>query len=182
MKIIVGLGNPGQQYENTRHNIGFAIVDQLHSHFDFPQFSFHKKFNAETSEGISPLHADKLLLVKPQTFMNLSGSCVRAILDFYKLTPDDIIIIQDDIDLEIGTFKIATDSRSAGHNGVQNIIDTLGTQKFARLRIGIGATPTDESSCKLGVHDFVLGKFFPEENEKNNHLFANILEALKKLL
>ena len=182
MKLIIGLGNPGKQYENTRHNIGFEIVDKLQCLFNFPGFSFNKKFSAEISEGTYPPYEDKIILVKPQTFMNLSGISVRSLLDFYKLAPEDIIIIQDDIDIEIGTFKIATDSRSAGHNGVQNIINALGTQKFTRLRIGIGATTTDSPSCRMGVHDFVLGTFSEEENEKNNAIFEKIVEALKKLL
>ena len=133
--IIAGLGNPGEKYDDTRHNIGFAMVDKLQEHWNFPAFGFNKKFQAEVSEGN---HASqKLLLLKPQTFMNLSGAAVRAILDFYKLTPADIIVIQDDIDIALGTFKVATDSRSAGHNGVQNIIDQLGTQQFTRLRLGV---------------------------------------------
>jgi PTH1 family peptidyl-tRNA hydrolase len=114
--------------------------------------------------------------------MNLSGVSVRAILDFYKLTPEDIIVIQDDIDIEIGNFRIATDSRSAGHNGVQNIIDTLGTQKFTRIRIGVGAATTDSPSCKIGAHDFVLGKFSDEENEKIEKIFDAMLDELKKFL
>jgi peptidyl-tRNA hydrolase, PTH1 family len=180
MKIIVGLGNPGSQYENTRHNIGFAMMDRLQRFFGFPDFSFNKKFNAEISEGIYV--SDKIILVKPQTFMNLSGVSVRALIDFYKLTPDDIIVIQDDIDIEIGTYRIAADSRSAGHNGIQNIIDTLGTQKFKRLRIGIGATAVDSPACRIGAHDFVLGKFSEEEKKKIDQIFDAMLEELKKLL
>lgn len=184
MKIIVGLGNPGQQYENTRHNVGFAMIDKLQDYFNFPQFGFNKKFNAEISEGIYKPQTknQKLLLMKPQTFMNLSGVCVRAILDFYKLTPEDIIVVQDDIDLEIGTLRVATDSRSAGHNGVQNIIDLLGTQKFTRLRIGIGATTTDSTACRLGVHDFVLARFSPEENKKLDELQDAVKKTLGELL
>jgi PTH1 family peptidyl-tRNA hydrolase len=195
MKIIIGLGNPEEKYNDTRHNVGFAVLDKIQAEFNFPEFSFNKKFNAEISSGtieiaeakpprggLASKHSAEILLVKPQTFMNLSGESVRAILDFYKLAPEDIIVIQDDIDIEIGTFKLATDSRSAGHNGVQNIIDQLGTQKFVRLRIGIGATTTDEPSCRLGAHDFVLGKFSKEEEKKINSLFAEILGAIKKLL
>lgn len=182
MKIIVGLGNPGEKYNSTRHNIGFAMLDKIQAEFGFPAFAFNKKFNAEISSGDYQLQTTnhKLILVKPQTFMNLSGESVRAILDFYKLTPEDIVVIQDDIDIEIGTFKLASDSRSAGHNGVQNIIDQLGTQKFIRLRIGVGATTTDEPACRLGAHEFVLGRFSKEEIEKIDHLSEEILEAIKK--
>jgi PTH1 family peptidyl-tRNA hydrolase len=114
--------------------------------------------------------------------MNLSGVTVRSILDFYKLNANDIIVIQDDIDIAIETYKIATDSRSAGHNGVQNIIEQLGTQKFTRLRIGIGAVTTDEPACRLGAHDFVLGKFSAEEKTKLKNLIPKIISEIKKLL
>lgn len=180
MKIIVGLGNPGQEYANTRHNIGFDMVDKIQQEFGFPTFEFNKKFNAEISKG--NIDNTEALLVKPQTFMNLSGVAVRNILDFFKLTPDDIIVIQDDIDIAIGTYKIATDSRSAGHNGVQNIIDQLGTQKFKRIRIGIGTTTTEEPSCRLGAHDFVLDKFSDEENDNLKKISDDILDEIKKLL
>jgi len=184
MKIIIGLGNPGAKYNNTRHNIGFAILDKLQQEFSFPEFEFNKKFNAEISSGdYQPKTTNqKLILIKPQTFMNLSGTSVRAILDFYKLTAEDIIVIQDELDLALGKFKIATDSSSAGHNGVQNIIDQLGTQKFKRVRIGLGKVTTDEPSCRLGAHDFVLGKFSAEEQEKIETISADITREIKKLL
>lgn len=179
MKLIIGLGNPGKQYENTRHNAGFILLDKIQKDFSFSEFKLEKKFDAEISGGILhyPLlpsgegarRADegrKALLIKPQTFMNLSGESVRKILEFYKLSPADIVVIHDDLDIKLGTFKIATNSSSAGHNGVQNIIDTLGTQEFQRLRIGIGQETTDEPSCRIGAHDFVLGKFSTEELEK----------------
>lgn len=180
MKLIIGLGNPGQEYTSTRHNIGFAIVDKLQREFAFPEFEFNKKFNAEISKGA--ITATEVLLIKPQTFMNLSGTTVRNILDFYKLTAADIVVIHDDIDIAIGTYKIATDSRSAGHNGVQNIIDQLGTQKFVRLRLGVGAVTTDELSCRLGAHEFVLGKFSPEEQAQLAMIEKTILEEIKSLL
>ena len=184
MKIIVGLGNPGQEYTNTRHNVGFTMLDKIQQEFGFPDFEFNKKFNAEISTGVYKLRTtnQKLILVKPQTFMNLSGTAVRSLLDFFKLTPDDIIVIQDDLDLALGTYKIATDSRSAGHNGVQNLIDQLGTQKFTRLRIGIGETTTDEPLCRLGAHDFVLDKFSETETEKLKKISDDILNEIKKLL
>ena len=114
--------------------------------------------------------------------MNLSGETVRVILDFYKLTADDIVVIQDDLDIELGTYRIATNSRAAGHNGVQNIIDQLGTQKFKRLRIGIGKATIDEPSCRLGAHDFVLGKFTFTESGKITQLLPEIISEIKKLL
>ena len=181
MKIIVGLGNPGKQYEGTRHNIGFAIIDNLRQEFGFPEFESNKKFNAEISKN----HIGQIetLLAKPQTFMNLSGESVQAVLDFYKLSPEDIVVIHDDLDIASGKYKVAQDSSSAGHNGVQNIIDKLGTQKFKRIRIGVGEETAEGAiKCRLGAHDFVLGKFTPEEKEKISAIEKNILEEIKKLL
>jgi len=183
-KIIIGLGNPGKKYAGTRHNAGFEIIDQLKKAWGFSEFEFNKKFDAEISEGIYKLQATsyKLLLVKPRTFVNLSGEAVRSILDFYKLTPDDIIIIHDDLDIALGKFKIATDSSSAGHNGVQNIIDKLSTQKFKRVRIGIGEEVSSALTCHIDAHDYVLGKFSDEELGKMKKISGNILDAIKKLL
>ena len=181
MKLIIGLGNPGKEYLNTRHNLGFLFVDKLQKELRLSDFANNSKFNSEIAEGF--YGEDKILLVKPQTFMNLSGEAVRKILDFYKLTPADLIVIHDEIDLPSGKFKIATDSSSAGHNGVQNIIDQIGTQTFKRVRIGIGETTADGTpSCRLGVHDFVLGKISAEELEKLASIEKEILSEIQKLL
>lgn len=191
MILLIGLGNPEKKYENTRHNAGFMLLDKIQTAFELPAFEFNKKFNAEISEGNYKLPASpaggkaisyKLFLVKPQTYMNLSGTAVKAILDFYKLTPDDIIIIHDDIDIPLGKYKIATDSSSAGHNGVQNIIDQLGTQKFRRIRIGVGQSVGEALVCRLNAHDFVLEKFTASELETIEKISEDILEEIKKLL
>lgn len=181
MKLIIGLGNPGKEHENTRHNLGFLLVDKLQKEFGFPDFSLNNKFSSETSEG--NYNGNKILLAKPQTFMNLSGTAVKKILDFYKLTPDDLIVIHDDLDIPAGKYKLATDSSSAGHNGVQNIIDQLGTQVFRRVRIGIGETQDGETiACRLEAHNFVLGKISSEESEKINSIEKEILSEIQKLL
>ena len=180
MNILIGLGNPEKKYELTRHNAGFMLLDKIQKTLDFPDFEFNKKFNAEISKN--NLEEKEILLAKPQTYMNLSGTAVKAILDFYKLSPNDIIVIHDDIDIPLGKYKIATDSSSAGHNGVQNIIDQLGTQKFRRIRIGIGQEKEGALVCRLGVHDFVLEKFTPEELETIEKISEDILEEIKKLL
>ena len=187
MKILIGLGNPEKKYEFTRHNAGFMLLDKLQSKWEFPAFEFNKKFNAEISKSKLPLlnkerAGGEVVLAKPQTFMNLSGTAVKAILDFYKLSPDDILVIHDDIDIPLGKYKIATDSSSAGHNGVQNIIDQLGTQKFHRVRIGLGQEKEGALVCRLGVHDFVLEKFTPQELEKIKKISEDILDEIKKLL
>jgi len=176
MKIIIGLGNPEEKYFETRHNVGFAFLDKLQKDLNFPEFSLENKFKAAISKD------KEIILAKPQTFMNLSGDAVKAILDFYKLTPADIVVIHDDLDVRIGDYKVATDSRSAGHNGVQNIIDNLGTQEFTRIRIGVGQDQDGVLACRLDAHDFVLGKFSKEELEKIKSIEENILEEIRNLL
>ncbi len=180
MKLIIGLGNPGNKYDQTRHNIGFAFLDYLKQSRNFPEFELNKKFNAEISKAT--MEEKEAILVKPQTFMNLSGESVSAILAFYKLSPADIIVIHDDLDIATGKYKIATDSSSAGHNGVENIIEKLGTQKFNRIRIGIGKTIDGTLSCMLGAHDYVLQKFPEEEDKIIKELFPEIEEKIKNLL
>jgi PTH1 family peptidyl-tRNA hydrolase len=181
MILIVGLGNPGKEYENTRHNLGFIFADKLQKELGFSEFSANKKFDAEIAEG--NYAGNKIILTKPQTFMNLSGEAVRKIMDFYKLTPEDILVLHDEIDLPAGKYRLATDSSSAGHNGVQNIIDQIGTQAFKRVRIGIGQdTATGDPSCRLGAHDFVLGKISSEELEKISAIEKEILSEIQKLL
>lgn len=169
MHLIIGLGNPGKQYEKTRHNAGFIILDALREKWDFPEFQFSKKFNAEISEGIKsevkpPIGGltSRILLVKPQSFMNRSGQVVRAIMDFYKLTPEDITVIHDDLDIDLGSFKISTDTSAGGHNGVQSIVEALGTQQFKRIRIGIEGAERKKSRTVSG-EAFVLQDFSDEE-------------------
>jgi peptidyl-tRNA hydrolase, PTH1 family len=185
MKIIVGLGNPGKEYIDTRHNIGFEIVEKIKNDWNFSPWEFNKKFNAEISTGDYKLKTtnQKLLLIKPQTFMNLSGEAVQSILAFYKLVPDDIIVIHDDLDIPVGKYKIATDSSSAGHHGVEDIIEKIGTQKFKRVRIGIGEAAKENTvKCRLGAHDYVLDKFSEDETKKIADIEPAILNELKKLL
>lgn len=180
MKIIVGLGNPGQKYLSTRHNLGFIFLDKLREKWSLPDFRLENKFNAELSQG--ELAGQKVLLAKPQNFMNLSGETVKKILAFYKLGVDDLLVIHDDIDIFCGKFKLATDSTSAGHNGVQNIIDNLGTKKFARLRIGIKNELPDEERNQMEVSDFVLGRLTVIELEKIIAIENTIIEELEKIL
>lgn len=180
MKLIIGLGNPGKQFDNTRHNAGFLAIDKLQESWDFPAFEFNKKFNAELSK--SELNNHELLLVKPQTFMNLSGETVQGLLDFYKLTPEDIIVLHDDLDISTGKYKIATDSSSAGHNGVQDIIDKIGTQKFLRIRIGIRQEVSNAPVCRIDAKKFVLQKISSEELEKIEEVLKEVEKETIKLL
>lgn len=174
MKLIVGLGNPGKKYEKTRHNIGFRVLDKMAN-----GFKFEKKFNAEISVGNEDLRSKKIIFAKPQTFMNNSGEAVLAISKFYKIDPIDIIVIHDELDLKFGKIKESFGSRSAGHNGVQSIIDRLDTKDFTRIRFGIGPTPE-----KIPSEKFVLQKFSKdEEKELKNlipHLLDNFLLHIKK--
>lgn len=157
MLIIIGLGNPGKKYEKTRHNIGFMILDKLLADLELAGWAANKKFHAEIAEG--KINKEKILLLKPQTFMNNSGQAVAAAAKFYKIKPANIWVVHDDLDLPLGKMKIQRDRSAAGHNGVQSIIDSLGTQDFVRFRVGIApAKPTKKSGA-----DFVLSKFSPAE-------------------
>lgn len=187
MKLIIGLGNPGKKYEKTRHNAGFLGADFLRKEWGFAPFVSDKKMLAEISNGV--INNEKVLIVKPQTFMNHSGESVQALLQFYKLSPSDIAIIHDDLDIALGKFKVATASRAAGHNGVQNIIDTLGTQKFLRVRLGIGKPTGNDvnelngaTDDRLPSHDFVLQNFSPEELTELTKLFPEVKENLISLI
>ncbi|MEI8103582.1 MAG: aminoacyl-tRNA hydrolase [Candidatus Moraniibacteriota bacterium] len=189
MKLIIGLGNPGKEYTCTRHNVGFLMAEYLRSQWSFPDFSLNKKFSAEISEGLLGPEKlrlgvnEKIILVKPNTFMNLSGVAVRALLDFYKLSPADIFVIQDELDIPFGTYRLAIDSSAAGHNGIKNIIEHLGTQTFTRLRIGLSQRKPDEPCpYKNFAHDFVLDRFTPEEETALETLFPTLEQEVKKFI
>ncbi len=175
MKLIIGLGNPGKEYINNRHNAGFLFLDFLQQQYKLPEFSYSKKFNADTTEGF--IGDTKYLLAKPQTFMNCSGHSVRAIIDFFKMTPQDIIVVADDLDIEIGTYKISHNSSSAGHNGVQHIIDLLGTQNFTRLRIGVEKTGGRESRGEITGNKFVLQNFSKNEHRLLQNTFEHFIKS-----
>ena len=174
MKLIIGLGNPGEKYQQTRHNVGFVFVEALQKKYKFPDFSYNKKFFADIAEGC--IECKKIILVKPQTFMNHSGKSVQALIDFYKITPHDIIVVHDDLDIEIGDYKVSTDTRAAGHNGVQNIIDTLGTQDFVRIRIGAEKLGGRSERGKISGEKFVLAQFDDDESTA----LQNVCEKIMK--
>lgn len=170
MKIIVGLGNPGKAYENTRHNAGFIAVDMICDQLN-GSFSLNKKFNSLVAE--IKTGKTKTILLKPQTYMNESGLPVRAILDFYKTGPESLVVFQDDKDIGIGQSKIQTDRSSAGHNGIKSIIEHLGTKNFLRVRLGIKPeTPIADTA------DFVLSKFSSSEKKL---LVSAIKESMQKI-
>jgi peptidyl-tRNA hydrolase, PTH1 family len=156
MKLVVGLGNPGPKYAGTRHNVGFDVLDRLAA--TAPGSTVWTKLQAELCD--ITLGTEKLLLAAPQTFMNLSGRAVRELVDFYKLTPQDLLVVCDDLNLEPGRVRLRSSGSSGGQKGLQNIIQHLGTQEFARLRIGIGRPPG-----RMDAAAYVLQRFTDSERE-----------------
>lgn len=177
MKLIIGLGNPGEKYKKTRHNAGFLAVDKLVSSIKYQVLSTQSKFKTEISQGL--LDNEKVILVKPQTFMNESGKAVRAVLDYYKIKPEDIIVIHDDLDIPLGEYKISKNKNSGGHKGVQSVIDSLGTKDFTRIRIGI---EIQNLPHKIPTEKFVLEKFGKEEIGIIESVIEKIAEEIVKLL
>ncbi len=180
MKLIVGLGNPGKTYAKTRHNFGFIVLDALHKKLQeegINNWELSKKFNAQVS-GLT-LNNEKIILAKPMTFMNNSGIAVQLLAHFYKITAGDLLVVHDDKDLKLGEIKIQTDRSSAGHNGVQSIIDHLGTQNFTRIRLGVA--PEKESKMK-DTADYVLGKFGLFEKKKVDEVIEKAVEEIIKLI
>ena len=173
MKLIVGLGNPDIQYNNTRHNIGFFYLDLFANKLNC---SFKEKFNGMYSK--IKINNTNVILLKPLTFMNLSGDCVIKFVNYYKINIEDILVIHDDLDLEFGRIKLKENGSSGGHNGIKNIISNLNSENFKRLKIGIG------KNGLIDTKDYVLGKFTEEElkiisgNEKN---ILNILNDYFKI-
>lgn len=158
MKLIVGLGNPGKEYEMTRHNSGFCVLDAIAKdcNVDIAQKKF-KAFIANTNIG-----GEKVILMKPQTYMNLSGEAVQEAMNFYKLTPKDILVIYDDLDLPVGKIRLRAQGSAGGQNGMKNIIRHIGTQEFDRIRVGIG------KDARIPVVDWVLGKIRKDELDDYN--------------
>ena len=168
MKLIIGLGNPGPEYKNTRHNIGFQCLDMLSEKLEAKPFKFEKKFNAQVTEGnfssASPGNAnqEKLLLAKPQTFMNVSGESVQALTQFYKIAPRDLWIIYDDIDLPLGKIRVRNEGSAGTHNGMKSVIEKLGFQNFPRIRVGIESRG-EHAPENQEISSFVLHAFNKEE-------------------
>ena len=162
--VIVGLGNPGSAYENTRHNIGFNVIDAIAQHFDFPNFV--SKFSSLVSSKI--VGANKITLLKPQTYMNLSGEALSKAAHFYKVPSNDIIVIHDDLDLKLAKVKMKIAGGSGGHNGIKSIDQHLGLDYY-RIRIGIGKSLHQE------VSNFVLSKFSKEEDKIIQQLIISLL-------
>lgn len=168
MKLVVGLGNKGREYENTRHNMGFMLVDRYLQYKNITD-KFKEKFNAIYIE--TTINNEKVIFIKPMTYMNNSGIAVRAFVDFYKLNSEDILVISDDLDLDLGKFRLRRNGSSGGHNGLKSIISHLGTDNFKRLRIGI-------SNDKDDVINYVLSKFSKKELNEIDIMFDTLVDVL----
>ncbi len=169
MFLIVGLGNPGRQYENTRHNVGFDAIDFLVDEYRIP--SSGKQHKAMYGKGI--IEGQKVILAKPMTFMNLSGEAVRALVDYYKIDPEtELLVMFDDISLEPGNIRIRKKGSAGGHNGIKSIISHLGTQNFQRIKIGVGEKPKN-----WDLADYVLGTFSKSDRELVDEALGRAVKA-----
>jgi PTH1 family peptidyl-tRNA hydrolase len=176
MQLIVGLGNPEKEYATTRHNTGFLVIDKLIADCG-AETKFDKKANADVAKA--NIDKKRVLLAKPLTYMNNSGIAVRALLDFYKLKPENLIVIHDDKDIPLGETRVQSDRGPAGHNGVKSIIEHLGTQNFIRIRVGVA--PGNQDKIK-DTANFVLGKFTGEEKKKLKKVSENIAKELEQII
>jgi peptidyl-tRNA hydrolase, PTH1 family len=158
LSLIVGLGNPGAKYDHTRHNIGFDLIDRLAKRWQI-SLTEQKRFQGELGEGV--VASQRIRLLKPNTFMNKSGQSVRAVLDWYKLEPQQVLVLYDDMDLPVGKLRIRLSGSAGGHNGMKSLISHLGTQDFLRLRVGI--SKATEAGVAKDTISHVLGKFAPDE-------------------
>jgi len=162
MKLVVGLGNPGKEYNNTRHNIGFMYLDYIFG----DNFTLNKKFNAMEYE--TNINGERVLIIKPLSYMNLSGEVVSKYVNYYKINIYDIVIIQDDLDMDLGRYKLLFNHGDGGHNGIKNIILNLGSREFLRLKIGISKIGTVDKK------DYVLGKFSRDNMKIIDDTFSNL--------
>lgn len=179
MELIAGLGNPGKEYKKTRHNIGFMVLDELREELkieDVSEWSLSDKFNAK----IAGCHigGEKLILAKPMTYMNKSGQAVELIGEYYSLTPENLTVVHDDIDLQFGDIKVQENRSSAGHNGIKSIINRLGTKEFTRMRVGIATDKLEQTDPS----DFVLSKFGWFERSKLKQVLSESTDKLQDII
>ena len=168
MKLIVGLGNPDLKYDNTRHNIGFMLIDYI---FGRDNFVVNKKMNA--MEYITNINGEKIVVIKPTTYMNLSGDAVIKYMNFYKIDVSDLMVIQDDLDMPLGNIKLMCNRGDGGHNGIKDIVLKIGSKNFLRVKIGIG------KSDLIDTKDYVLGKFRLEDRKILDDVFVRLRDIVK---
>ena len=174
MFLIAGLGNPGRQYEKTRHNMGFDTIDELIDRHRIPQGGITHK----AMYGKGMIAGEKVLAVKPLTYMNLSGEAIREYVNYYKMDPEtELIVIYDDIDLDPGQIRIRKKGSAGGHNGIKSIIAQIGTQNFYRIKVGVGAKPKG-----WDLADYVLGRFSSEERELVDKAICDAADAVEMIL
>lgn len=181
MKLIVGLGNPGEKYAMVRHNLGFTVLDEFawKCTIDNVQFTIDQKFKSEITK------AGDLIFAKPLTYMNNSGMAVRLLVDYYKIEPADVIIIHDELDLPLGKIKVRIGGAAAGHHGVESVIKALGTDKFIRVRLGIGNLKTKSAERKavhVSAEKFVLEPFMHSEKSQVKHMLKQAIKSLQILI
>jgi len=174
MILFVGLGNPGKEYEKARHNAGFLAIEALRERLKFGTFRNEAKFKAEISRG--EFNGKKVILMRPQTFMNLSGEAVQAVKSYYKINPEDVWVVHDDIDLPLGTLRIRTEGSAGTHNGMKSLVQTLSTESFPRFRLGIESRGVIAPAEQDLTH-FVLESFRNEEFPEFERLVERFTEA-----
>lgn len=176
-QLIVGLGNPGPKYDQTRHNIGFEAIDYLAQRWRIP-LSEQRKFQGIFGEGMGR-PGEKIRLLKPLTYMNLSGQSIRAVIDWYKLPPESVLVIYDDMDLPVGKLRLRQSGSAGGHNGMKSTIAHLGTQNFPRLRIGIGSPKAKPTNAEKEVISHVLGRFSVAETKAMKEVLELVTDAIE---
>ncbi len=175
MKLIVGLGNPGLQYEKTRHNIWFVMIDTFVDINKLGSFSYDSKYKSELLTAT--IDDEKVIFCKPQTYMNRSGDAVAPLAQFYKITPKDIIVIHDEIDFVTGRIALKVGWSAAGHNGLKSLIERLGSPDFARIRVGV-----DRPTHNAMVADYVLSTFKPEEKKLLEEKYSEVEKIIETFL
>lgn len=179
MFLIVGLGNPGDKFKNTRHNLGFEVADELRRKLGLPDFESEKKFKSEISQNPG------LILLKPLTFMNVSGMAVSAVAKYFKIEPEEIIVIHDELDLPLGHIKIRLGGSDAGHHGIESVIKMLGSEQFIRVRMGIGnwhAVSGEHKHASFNAEKFVVEQFLPGEKSKVKAMIKRVVKAVEVIL
>lgn len=171
MKLITGLGNPGSTYDKTRHNIGFEVIDELANRFDvsLSQTKFKGLYSIVHHRG------EKFILLKPLTYMNLSGECIHPLMDYYQIDIEDLVVIYDDLDLPVGRIRLRQKGSAGGHNGMKSLISHLGTDKFNRIRVGIDRPPAG-----MSVPNYVLSKFSEDEQSEMKDIIQTCANACEE--
>jgi peptidyl-tRNA hydrolase, PTH1 family len=183
IKLIVGLGNPGDKYKNTRHNFGFEVIDSIAKKVNASNFTEEKKFKSLIAKV--EWNGNQITLMKPQTYMNLSGKAVQLYAQYFKIKPEEILVIHDELDILLGKMKIRKGGSAAGNHGVESIIETLGRDDFIRLRLGIGAEKTlagEHNEVHFLAEEFVIAPFEAKEKSKVKSIIKRAVQAVETIL